>query len=221
MGLGVRGITGLALPGLLLKAILLGLTLNFIAFSGSCDSMDAIGFVVRVVDGDTFIVRVTYVSARFSESIRVDLEYRVRLADINAPELSTKEGLAAKEALAKLISGRTVILDVDDVNLYDRYGRLVAVAYIEFNETHLLNINKWVLDNGYAVVWDHDNEFDPSQWALYVRAESPPQTVTPRASPEEHTPSQYDMTRSLLRALLPLLVIAIAVVLLVMRRRLR
>jgi micrococcal nuclease len=52
----------------------------------------------------------------------------------------------------------------------DKYNRLVAVAYVEYNSTHLMNVNKWLLVNGYAKTADYPNEFNPSNWNLYVKA---------------------------------------------------
>jgi endonuclease YncB( thermonuclease family) len=143
------------------------LTLTLSSSHGDCGSWDALAVVVRVVDGDTFRARITCVSGAFSGRISVDTEYRVRLADVNAPELGTVEGERARRALESLIQGRTVLLDVDGVGVFDRYGRIIAVAYIEYNGTHLLNINKWLVEEGYARVWDHPNEFNPGTWKLY------------------------------------------------------
>jgi endonuclease YncB( thermonuclease family) len=143
------------------------LTLTLSSSHGDCGSWDALAIVVRVVDGDTFRARITCVSGAFSGRISVGTEYRVRLADVNAPELGTVEGERARRALESLIQGRTVMLDVDGVDVFDKYGRIIAVAYIDYNETHLLNINKWLVDEGYARVWDHPNEFNPGTWELY------------------------------------------------------
>ena len=143
------------------------LTLTLSSSHGDCGSWDALAVVVRVVNGDTFRARITCVSGAFSGRISVGTEYRVRLADVNAPELGTVEGERARRALESLIQGRTVMLDVDSVDVFDRYGRIIAVAYIDYNETHLLNINKWLVEEGYARVWDHPNEFNPGTWELY------------------------------------------------------
>jgi len=143
------------------------LTLTLSSSHGDCGSWDALAVVVRVVDGDTFRARITCVSGAFSGRISVGTEYRVRLADVNAPELGTVEGERARRALESLIQGRTVLLDVDGVGVFDRYGRIIAVAYIEYNGTHLLNINKWLVEEGHARMWDHPNEFNPGTWKLY------------------------------------------------------
>ena len=59
------------------------------------------------------------------------------------------------------------MLDVDGVGVFDKYGRIIAVAYIEYNETHILNINMWLVEEGHARMWDHPNEFNPETWELY------------------------------------------------------
>jgi endonuclease YncB( thermonuclease family) len=143
------------------------LTLTLSSSHGDCGSWDALAVVVRVVDGDTFRARIMCASGAFSGRISVGTEYRVRLADVNAPELGTVEGERARRALESLIQGRTVMLDVDGVDIFDKYGRVIAVAYIEYNGTHLLNINKWLVEEGYARVWDHPNEFSPGAWEQY------------------------------------------------------
>ena len=52
-----------------------------------------------------------------------------------------------------------MFLDVDDVYVMDKYDRLVCVVYIRYSSTHLLNINKWLLDHSYVEVRDYPNEF--------------------------------------------------------------
>ena len=64
--------------------------------------------VLKIVDGDT---------------IDVEGIGRIRMADINAPELSTKEGQKAKEFVKSLCLGKTVYLDIDDEKVVGKYGR--------------------------------------------------------------------------------------------------
>lgn len=128
-------------------------------------AVDVCGSIYRVVDGGTF------------DAFPVG---RVRLADVNAPELGIQAGLEAKNALMGLIEGYGpgIYLDVDDLYVTDRYRRVVAVAYLRFNETHLLNVNKWLVENGFVEVSDYLNEFDPSAWELYpYNPEDPCQVV--------------------------------------------
>ena len=114
--------------------------------------IDVNATVYNVVDGDTF------------DAFPIG---RVRLADINAPELDEPGGPEAKDALTNLIMGREVYVDVDDLYVMDGYNRLVGVTYVKEAGGFLLNVNKWLIDNGYATITDYDNQFDPSTWRIY------------------------------------------------------
>lgn len=124
------------------------------------DFPEARCIVNKVVDGDTIYCAPAPRNTTYVES-------KIRFADINAPELSTPEGVAAKNALEDLILGKIVYLDIDDKYGTDIYGRWVAVVYTRHNNTHIMNVNKWLVDNGYANITDYDNEFDPNNWSLY------------------------------------------------------
>jgi len=138
-------------------------------YTYSSPHIDAVCVVTKIVDGDTIDVRTIYVENRFSQNIHIDRDYRVRFADINAPELSTTPGVVSKEALMSLLrEGMIVYIDIDDVDVFDKYGRIVGVVYIKYNSTHLMNINKWMLDHHYAEIMDFNNEFNPYSWSLYV-----------------------------------------------------
>jgi len=116
--------------------------------------IDMEGVVSQVIDGDTFYL------------VSGD---RVRLADINTPEIGESGYDSAKNYTYDLVYGQTVYLDVDDVSRTDSHSRLVCVAYVDYNATHYLNLNKALLVSGLAEVWDHaNNEFDPEDWQLYV-----------------------------------------------------
>lgn len=116
--------------------------------------IDVTATVYKVIDGDTF------------DAFPVG---RVRLADVNAPELGDPGGYEAKEALTDLVSGKVVYLDVDDKYVMDKYGRLVCVVYVRINSETIMNVNKWLLENGYVEVKNYDNEFDPENWALFEK----------------------------------------------------
>lgn len=118
---------------------------------------DLVAYVYHVVDGDTF------------DCFPCG---RVRLADVNTPEVGEGGYGEAREALTRLVLNKRVYLDVDDLYVMDRYNRLVAVAYVEYNSTHLLNVNRWLLVNGFAKIADYPNEFNPRDWGLYVKTSS-------------------------------------------------
>lgn len=167
--MGIR--LGTAAPGLavltLISLLILSLHVLAESWAGSSYGLEAYGTVIRVIDGDTLDVRVLAVYKDKYLYLNGST-IRVRLADINAPELGTPEGEEAKQALIALVYGRSVYLDIDDLHIYDRYGRVVAVVYMPVNTTHLLNINLWLVVNGYAEIRDYPNEFNPSIWSLYI-----------------------------------------------------
>jgi micrococcal nuclease len=111
---------------------------------------EASGVVCKVVDGDT-----------------VDVEGvgRVRLADIDCPEMDTPKGPEAKEFATDRLLNRTVYLDIDDLGKTDSYGRLVAVLYLRRPDRTFENFNKKLVEAGQACIWDHkENEFSPADW---------------------------------------------------------
>ncbi len=121
---------------------------------GLAFEMDVTDSVTRVVDGDTF---------------DTSANGRVRLADVDAPESYEPGFDGATDALEGMIGGRLVFLDIDDVSRTDRFGRLVCVVYVRYNSSHVLNVNKALVDGGWAVVDDFaNNEFNPSTWTTYT-----------------------------------------------------
>ena len=92
------------------------------------------GEVLRVVDGDT-------VSFRAQNGKKL----RVRLADIDAPELDQPWGPAATTALEIWAEGKSGSIEIVDT---DRYGRKVAYLYVD-NE----NLNEKLIAEGLAWVY--------------------------------------------------------------------
>lgn len=70
--------------------------------------------VLRIVDGDT-------ISLRLDLGWRITFEANARLLGINAPELSTPEGQAAKRFAAELLPVDTEVVFVS--KQLDKYGR--------------------------------------------------------------------------------------------------
>ena len=134
--------------------------------TGSNGEIDQTAVVNWVEDGDTF---------------NVTSGETVRLADIDTPEIEEEGYYQARSYMINLLKlstqqGKTVYLDIDDVSRTDSYGRLVCVVFIDYNSTHHMNVNKALIQNGYAVAWDHNNnEFNPSNWQLYVQKDAIPE----------------------------------------------
>ena len=118
------------------------------------------GRVVQITDGDTFDVKVLEHDGRISEDT-----IRVRLADLDAPELygerACEEGEWAREYTHSWLMGNLVSLDIDDLNGQDEYGRWIAVCYLEDGK----NFNNMLVESGNAARKDfRSNEFDPFSW---------------------------------------------------------
>jgi micrococcal nuclease len=136
----------------LLVAILLVLIFPVIQ-AVRCAEIDMTSYVSSVHDGDTFTL---------------NTGDKVRLADLNAPELGQTGSYEARDYLDSLVYHQTVYLDVDDLYRTDSFGRLVCVVYVDYNSTHYLNVNKALIDGGYAEARNYDNEFNFNSFVLYL-----------------------------------------------------
>jgi micrococcal nuclease len=113
--------------------------------------------VIKVYDGDTITVAA---KLPFDES--PIYRFSVRLRSIDSPEikgLSEKEcqlACESKDALYNLIFGKIIELRH---NGKEKYGRLLADVY--YNDIH---VNKWMVDNGYAVKYDGGKKVRGDDW---------------------------------------------------------
>jgi len=124
--------------------------------------IDDKGYVTNVVDGDTVDV-----DTQFHGSIRI------RLADIDAPELGDEPyytGEATKLNNILYGSDYFVFIDIDDIFETDVYGRTVAVLYTYYygDTDKIVNINYYMINEPYTVIDDYYNEFNPYEWTLFV-----------------------------------------------------
>ncbi|HIQ13629.1 MAG TPA: hypothetical protein EYH44_04520 [Thermoprotei archaeon] len=136
-------------------------------------SPEVCGYIDEVVDGDTLWMSIDKVYIdRYMDFM--DEAVKVRLADIDAPELSTPEGLASRDELLRLINeyGNYACLNVDDEYVYDVYGRVIEILYLSYNATHLLNVNQYLVENGYALYIDYQNEFGLDSFNIYISKNS-------------------------------------------------
>ena len=104
------------------------------------------GKVIKVYDGDT----ITIASKLFSDPNIY--RFTVRLNGIDSPEIKGKtetEKLLAKQsrdALHEMLFGK--IVELKNI-MNEKYGRLLCDVYLDD-----LHINKWMLDNNYAVEYN-------------------------------------------------------------------
>lgn len=97
------------------------------------------GKVINVHDGDTFTLLT-------KESQQV----KVRLHGIDCPEIGQDYGNIAKQYTRNLIIGKNVLVDITDT---DRYGRVVAIVYVD----DTVCVNEQLLEKGLA--W-HYKKYD-------------------------------------------------------------
>ncbi len=107
---------------------------------------EASGLCDYVVDGDT---------------LDVEGVGRIRLVGVDTPERGDNPGYQdAKNFVKSMALGKTVYLDIDDRKHEDRYGRVLAVVYVDG-----INLNQELLKRGYAVVmYIPPSEFNPYSW---------------------------------------------------------
>ena len=92
---------------------------------------------VKVSDGDTLNVQ------KVENGKFVGEVMKIRMFGIDAPEKTQDYGIESKQALEKLVSGKT--LEIEEKNR-DRYGRTIAVVYVNgqnVNEEMVKNGNAW------------------------------------------------------------------------------
>ena len=106
------------------------------------------GKVVSVYDGDT--VKIVF-PLTDKEPERL-YKWNCRLINIDTPEIRTRNlrekayGKKVRDYLRKKILNKIVTVSCKD---FDKYGRLLVEIFYEDE-----NINNWLIDNGYAKVYD-------------------------------------------------------------------
>jgi len=110
----------------ILLPILFFLLLVSLVFPPSASPKTFYGKVLKVFDGDTFLVWVQ------------GQKEHVRLREIDAPEVTNKNrigqepwGRRAKEFAQSMIKGKTVRLEVEEGDERDKYHRLLAYAFLD------------------------------------------------------------------------------------------
>lgn len=97
--------------------------------------------VIRVIDGDT-------VDCRVDVGFRVSIDMRFRLAGINAPEMDTEAGKAAKVRLMELMPQGIELLVRTQKDRQEKYGRYLGT----FLDLDGHSINDRMFREGHAVL---------------------------------------------------------------------
>jgi micrococcal nuclease len=122
----------------------------------------SIGKVIKVYDGDTITIASKIYNSETPKSTPEVYRFSVRLTGIDSPEIRGKTDMEkihaqlAKQELSNLVLGKTV--ELKNVAT-EKYGRLLADVYI--NDIH---VNKWMVDNGHAVLYDGGTKTRPTEW---------------------------------------------------------
>jgi len=105
-----------------LAAAALSILLTFVCLAAPDE---AYGTVTNVVDASAFDVQIEKADPRVEDRVE-----RVRLADVNSPDMKTRDGPAARDFTYAVLQGKRVYLDIDDLSPTgrDAEGRLVCLA---------------------------------------------------------------------------------------------
>jgi endonuclease YncB( thermonuclease family) len=104
--------------------------------------------VTDVADGDTITVKID------------GIETKMRLFGIDCPESGQQYGRAAKRAIAQILSGRDIKVEILG---YDRYDRALAVVYADGK-----SVNEIMVKAGYAWVFEkYCNREFCDEWTTY------------------------------------------------------
>jgi endonuclease YncB( thermonuclease family) len=109
------------------------------------------GFVIRVSDGDTIVVRTG------------DANIRIRLAEIDAPERGQPWGTRSKDELSQMVAGKSVSVFPQGS---DRYGRTIAQVKIGDQD-----VGRMMIERGAAWAY-RDFLRDPVPIGIEQRAKS-------------------------------------------------
>ncbi len=133
------------------------LSLAFVSIT--CGATSLIGLIVGVTDGDT----VTLLD-------KAQVQHKIRLAGIDAPEKKQPFGMRSKEHLSDLVFNRQVTVETGKT---DRYGREVGVVFVDGKDANLYQVRQ-----GFA--W-HYKAYQREQSAtdrnLYANAEDEARTA--------------------------------------------
>ena len=101
------------------------------------------GVVTRVVDGDTLWVK----TSASQQALKV------RLQDIDAPEICQPGGVQARDALKRQVLGQRVTVTS---GAHDSYGRTVGTLHLEGQD-----MGRWLVAQGHAWVYSYRHKKGP------------------------------------------------------------
>lgn len=125
-----------------------------VALIGAAHAAELSGRVVGIADGDTLTLLVPG-----------NVQEKIRLSGIDAPEKGQPYGEASKQALSGLVFGKDVVVDWGK---RDRYGRIVGKVMIDGRDACLDQVRA-------GLAWHfkrYENEQPPADRLSYAAAEA-------------------------------------------------
>lgn len=135
-----------------------------------------VGWVTKVVDGDTLHVQPAQGGA----------SQKLRIKGIDAPEVCQAWGMQSREALARLVWGQRVTVQLNDV---DDHGRWLAQVFVNGED-----VGARLVAQGHA--WSYQFRRDPGPYAFQQQQAAinrlglfgQPQAMRPREFRQRHGP---------------------------------
>ncbi|MEN3009797.1 MAG: thermonuclease family protein [Candidatus Bipolaricaulaceae bacterium] len=129
--------------------------------------------VVRVIDGDTIVVRILAIPPELSRVLLLESEVTVRYIGVDAPEVG-KPGFEEAKALNRLlVDGRKVYLELDQTP-FDKYGRLLAYVYLDSQGYFMVNLALATSPLFRALLYDNTPRYN----SCFLQADVDPGTCT-------------------------------------------
>jgi hypothetical protein len=104
-----------------------------------------------------------------------------RLADVESrcTDWDNSTGfITSKGFLSSIILGKIVYLDIDSKYSPDQVessDNIVCVAYVDYNSTHYLNVNRAIVEHGLLLIDNSENDFNPDFWTRYIDKNAVPE----------------------------------------------
>ncbi|MEN3010779.1 MAG: thermonuclease family protein [Candidatus Bipolaricaulaceae bacterium] len=116
--------------------------------------------VLRVIDGDTIVVKIIRVPSELSKVLLPGSEVTVRYIGVDAPEAEEPGFEEAKTLNRLLVEGRKVYLELDRTH-FDEYGRLLGYVYLDGQGHFMVNLALVTSPLFRALPYDNTPRYNP------------------------------------------------------------
>ncbi len=117
--------------------------------------------MVRKLDKNLYFYKAKVVDVYDGDTCRVDIDLgfntllkneKIRLYKINAPEVTGEQkenGKKSRDFLKELILNKTIFVETIK-DKQEKYGRYLAIIWLENESGNIVNINHLLVENGFA-----------------------------------------------------------------------